>query len=739
MFIMRRILFFVLLMLLSVSAQEKVTIEKLFRGEFSGEFFKSVSWTETGHTYYKIEDGTDGSQIFKVDISTGDKTLLAETKDFVPEGKNTPLTLNDFKFSKSGKYILIYTNTKRVWRVNSKGDYWVYNTQSKKMKQLGGVDAKPSTLQFAKIDPTEKYAAYVREHNLYLEDIETGSIKALTSDGSRTVINGTFDWVYEEEFGIRDGFRWSPDGSRIAFWRLDASNIKDFLMINNTDSLYSYTIPVQYPKAGEKNSECKVGTVNIKTGKTVWMNVGDDPSNNYIPRMEWAGKSGKLAFQHLNRLQNEMTVFLGDPVTGEVKKLYNEKQNAWIEVVDDWRFVNNDEEMFWISDKSGYAQMYLISLKTGESRNIMNTNHDIMELVRFVEGSGTVYYYASPSNGTQRYLYEASLDGKFEPRRITPEQYEGYNTYSVSSDGLYAYHSHYDINSPASIYFINLPAHKTIRTEVTNETLKTKLKNVGYNYELFTVKTPGGVEVDGWCVKPSDFDPLKKYPVLFYVYNEPASQTVLDKYDGFMGLFHKIIADKGYIVMSVDGRGTPAPKGREWRKSIYQKIGVISTEDQAGALQTLLNERPYMDATKVGVWGWSGGGSMTLNMMFRHPKSYHFGISVAPVTDLRFYDTIYEERYMGLPQDSPEAYKECSPVTYAANLEGDLFLIHGTGDDNVHFQNAEYLVNKLVAAGKQFRYMPYPNRSHGISEGKGTTMHLFNSMLNFFDEQLLKK
>ncbi|MBK7868834.1 MAG: DPP IV N-terminal domain-containing protein [Ignavibacteriales bacterium] len=312
-------------------------------------------------------------------------------------------------------------------------------------------------MQFAKIDPTEKYAAYVREHNLYLEEIETGVIKALTTDGSKTIINGTFDWVYEEEFGIRDGFRWSPDGGKIAFWRLDAKNIKEFLMINNTDSLYSYTIPVQYPKAGEQNSECKVGTVDIKTGNTVWMKTGDDPTNNYIPRMEWAGKTGKLAFQHLNRLQNEMTVFLGDPTTGEVKKLYNEKQNAWIEVVDDWRFINNDEDLFWISDKSGYAQMYLISLKTGEARNIMNTNHDIMELVRFVESSGTVYYYASPNSGTQKYLFEASLNGKFEPRRITPSQFTGYNTYSISGDGLYAYHFHYNINSPASVYFVELP------------------------------------------------------------------------------------------------------------------------------------------------------------------------------------------------------------------------------------------------------------------------------------------
>lgn len=739
MYLSRKLLIFVILFSFLAVPQKKITTEQVFRGEFSGEYFTPVKWTETGHTYYKIEDTEGGSFIYKIDVNTGDKTLIVAINDLVPEGQSNPLKLNEYKLTPSGKWMLIYTNTKRVWRVNSRGDYWIYNTETKKLRKLGGDEAKPSTLQFAKIDPTEKYVAFVRENNLYLENLETGKIKALTTDGSRTIINGTFDWVYEEEFSIRDGFRWSPDGKMIAFWQLDATGVKDFLMINNTDSLYSFTIPVQYPKAGETNSACKVGTVDISSGEIVWMKTGDDPRNNYIPRMEWAGKTGKLAFQHLNRLQNSMTIFLADPHSGEAKKLYNEEQNAWIEVVDDWRFLNDDQDLFWISDKEGFNQLYLVSLKDGSLKNLTGNKYDVIKIVRFVAETGVVYFYASPENATQKYLYMVEIGKNSLPKRVTPDEFKGTNEYSISTDGKYAYHTYDNINSPSRISLISLPDHKVIKTEITNEKLTEKLKDAGYNYEIFTVKTPQGVSVDGWCVKPFDFDQSKKYPVLFYVYNEPASTTVSDSYDGFMGLFHRALADKGFIVMSVDGRGTPAPKGREWRKSIYQKIGVVSSEDQAGALTTLLNERPYMDATKVGIWGWSGGGSMTLNMLFRYPKLYHFGVSVAPVTDLRFYDTIYEERYMGLPQKSPEAYKECSPATYAGNLEGRLFLIHGTGDDNVHFQNAEYLVNKLVAAGKQFRYMAYPNRSHGISEGKGTTMHLFKSIELFLNEELNHK
>ncbi|KAB2908669.1 MAG: S9 family peptidase [Ignavibacteriales bacterium] len=731
-------LFFVLITFVVVP-QKKITLDKVFSGEFSGQYFRPVKWTESGHTYYKIEDDVDGSVIYKIDVKSGEKEELVKINDLVPEGKKSPLNLSEYKFSPSGTWMLIYTNTKRVWRVNSKGDYWIYNIKSKKLRKLGGDEAAPSTLQFAKIDPTEKFVAYVRENNLYLENLENGDIKPLTKDGSRTIINGTFDWVYEEEFGIRDGFRWSPDGKMIAFWQLDAEGVKDFLMIDNTDSLYSYTIPVQYPKAGETNSACKVGTVDISTGEIVWMNVGDDTRNNYIPRMEWAGESGKLAFQHLNRLQNEMTVYLADPHAGKPVKLYSEKRNEWIDVVNDWMFLKNNRDLFWVSEKEGYRQLYTIDINTGEMKNIINQPFDVIQVAKIDEDNSVVYFYASPENATQKYLYEARLDGSAEPIRITPEKFDGTNSYSISADGLFAYHTVTSINSPPKVALIELPSHNLVKQETTNQQLQEKLWGYGYLYELFTIKTTGGVDVDGWMVKPSGFDPDKKYPVLFYVYNEPASTTVNDRYDGFMGLFHKAIADMGFVVISVDGRGTPAPKGTEWRKSIYQKIGVISSEDQAKALVALLKEYPFLDDTKVGIWGWSGGGSMTLNMLFRYPELYKFGISVAPVTDLRFYDSIYEERYMGLPQQHAEAYKECSPVTYAGNLKGRLFLIHGTGDDNVHFQNSEVLVNKLVAAGKQFRFMAYPNRSHGISEGEGTSLHLFNSIINFLQEELDRK
>lgn len=737
-------LVFILIYVHPCSAQTEdksvLTVNRIFNSnDFSGERFGPARFIEEGKYYTTLESSKEahgGRDIVKYETETGKREIMVLAKLLIPEGETKPLSIGNYIWSPKNDMLMIFTNTVRVWRQNTKGDYYVLNLKTEKLHKLGG-DAKPSTLMFAKFSPDQKQVGYVRENNAYVENLSDGKITQLTFDGSTTIINGTFDWVYEEELDLRDGFRWSPDSKKIAYWQLDASGIGVFYMINNTDSVYSKLIPVQYPKVGTTNSASKVGVVNATGGETVWMKIPDDPRENYIARMDWAANSDEIVIQHLNRKQNQNEVMLGNVKNGEVKTIFTETDDAWIDINDDLNWLNNGKEFTWVSERDGWRHIYLISRDGKNTKLLTPGKYDVIDVQSVNEKDGWVYFMASPDNAAQRYLYRVSLNGNGKLERITPKEFSGSSSYQISGGANYAIHSFSSSNSVPISNLISLPNHKVIKKLIENKKLAETINALKKSpIEFFKVDIGDGVMLDGWMIKPADFDHSKKYPVLFNVYTEPAGQTVVDRWGGGGYLWNLMLAQKGYIIMSIDNRGTPAPRGREWRKSIYKKIGILNSEDQAAGVKALLKKYSFMDADRIGVWGWSGGGSATLNAMFRYPDLYKTGMAVAAVGHEKLYDTIYQERYMGLISENPEVYDEGSPVTYAKNLKGNLLIVHGTGDDNVHYQGAELVINELIKHNKHFTMMAYPNRSHGIYEGEGTTLHLYNLLTKYLHDNL---
>jgi len=733
----------------TVSAQDSLTLDRIFNSpEFASEQLGRVRWLEQEAAYAKLEADSaspGGQELVRYDAASGKREIWIPAARLIPQGDSVPLTVEEYTVSPDKRRLLIFTNSARVWRENTRGDFWSLDLSTWRLRKLGGAQAKPSTLMFAKFSPNGDRVAYVRENNLYVEDLDDNRITQLTRDGSRKTINGTFDWVYEEELNLRDGFRWSPDGARIAYWQLDASGVRDFLLINNTDSLYSFTIPVQYPKAGTTNSAARVGVVSASGGNTVWLAVPGDPRNNYIARLDWAGSSAEVVLQQLNRLQNTLAVMLGDARSGQVRTVLTERDSAWVDVGNDLRWLDGGKSFTWVSERDGYRHLYLISRDGKQQRLLTPGSFDLHNPASafgepFVVGQdsvrGWIYYTASPENATQLYLFRSRIDGKGRPERVTPRNQPGYHRYFISSDGGWAIHNYSSFGTPPIVDLVRLPEHKVIRTLMDNRKLREALARLSRGKADFVKVAAGsGLQLDGWIMKPAGFDSTRRYPVFFEVYGEPAAQTVRDQWNGAGYLWDLMLTQKGYVVASVDNRGTPAPRGRAFRKVIYQKVGVVNVADQAAALRTM-RTWPWVDSTRIGVWGWSGGGSMTLHLMFQHPELYQTGMAVAPEADVRMYDTIYQERYLGLPQQSPEAYRDASAVTYADKLRGNLLVVHGQGDDNVHYQATERLINALVAAKRPFTMMEYPNRSHCICEGDGTTLHLFSLLTRYLEQNL---
>lgn len=736
------ILFFLYLLPLSAQEVDKslLTIDRIFESDdFSADRFGPARFIEDGEYYTTLEASKDfpGSrEIIKYETETNTREVLVPAKLLIPEGGTKPLGISNYIWSPDKTKLLIFTNTKRVWRINTRGDYYALDLETEKLVKLGK-DAKPSTLMFAKFSPDNKKIGYVSEHNVYVEDLSSGKITQLTFDGSTTIINGTFDWVYEEELGCRDGFRWSPDSKSIAYWQLDASGVNNFNLINYTDSIYSKVTPIQYPKVGTTNSSCKVGVVSADGGETIWMKVPGDPRNNYIARMDWAENPDEIVLQHLNRKQNKLEIILGNAKAGEVKTILTETDDAWVDVTNDMKWLYEGKEFLWTSERDGWNHIYMISRDGKDIKLLTPGEFDVISISSVDEKDGWIYYMASPKDPAQRYLIRVKLDGSGKIEQVTPENQKGTHRYQISDGANYAIHTFSSIDNPPVTELIKLPSHQVVRTLIENQKLKESVEAIKrLPTKFFKIDIGDGVTLDGWITKPFNFDSSKKYPVLFYVYGEPASQTVLDTWDGAQYLWHEMLAQQGYLIISVDNRGTPAPRGREWRKSIYEKNGILNSSDQAKAAEALIKKYNFIDPERIAVWGWSGGGSMTLNLLFRYPKIYKTGMAVAPVGDERLYDTIYQERYMGLLPENDSIYVQCSPVTFAKQLEGNLLIVHGTGDDNVHYQNTEVVINELIKHNRHFTMMGYPNRTHGIYEGENTTRHLFTLLTRYLNENM---
>ncbi|NIJ50965.1 S9 family peptidase [Dyadobacter arcticus] len=702
----------------------------LFFTFFSVRLFAQIpnnfQWLPDGSGYRDVVE----NEIVEVALPANQPNVLISKAQLTPSG-GSPLSIRSYTLSKAGDKALIYTNTKKVWRLDTRGDYWVFDLTSKTLQKLGK-GLPESSLMFGKFSPDGKNVGYVSKHNLYVEDLQTGEVKSLTKDGTDRIINGTFDWVYEEEFRCRDGFRWSDDSKFIAYWQLDARKIRNFLMINTTDSIYAYTVPVEYPKVGETPSPYKIGVVDIANAQTKWMNIPGDPQNTYVPRMEWSGMPSELVIQQLNRKQNESTLFYINTTDGSAKPFYTEKDAAWIDIKSrwggdpsGWDWVNNGKEFLWVSEKDGWRHTYRVSRDGKKETLVTIGNFDMISPVRIDEKNNAYYFMASPDNATQNYLYKISLNGKGKAVRVTPADQQGSHIYDISPEAKFGKHRFSNAKTATLTEWVSFPNHISIDPNNSIAQSASKINSVKLDIEFFKVKTAEGVEVDAWLVKPTNFDASKKYPIVFTVYGEPAGTTIKDTYGtGTNKLYSGSMADDGYIYASMDNRGTPSPKGSAWRKAIHKNIGVINIRDLDGAAAEIFKKYSFIDTSRVAVHGWSGGGSSTLNLLFQYPQHFKTGIAVAAVANQLTYDNIYQERYMGLPQENREDFVKGSPITYAKNLRGNLLYIHGTGDDNVHYQNAEMLINELIKANKVFQVMPYPNRSHGINEGTGTAQHM---------------
>ncbi len=701
-----------------------------------------INWTADGNAYTKVKDGN----IIQVDPVTEEETVVVSKTKLIDPTTNKALLPQSYEFNSNYTTVLIFTNTVKVWRYNTMGDYWLYDIIADRLTKMG--NKLPSqSLMFAKFSPDGKKVAYVSEHNIYAEDISSGDITKLTKDGTRKLINGTFDWAYEEEFGCRDGFRWSPEGNAIAFWQVDATKIKDYYMLNTTDSNYSQVIPVEYPKVGESPSAVKIGVVNVSNKRIKWMNIEGDPQQNYLPRMEWSGKN-ELVVQQLNRKQQESKLMYCNTSDGSTTTFWAENSSAWVDLnADDprgWNWINNGKEFIWISEKDGWRHIYKIS-RDGQSEVALTTGpYDIEEIKCIDEENNLIYFTASPYNATQLYLYKLNIEKPsllnkiFNGKNITKEEFDavyangrdGTHGYQISPTGKFAYHTYSSHNTAPVKEWLRLPQNVPVNPAKSIEALAKIDSTV--DVEFVKIQTDDQITLNAWINKPKNFDSTKKYPVVFYVYGEPAASTVRDAYGAQNNFLYKgdIRAD-GYVQVTIDNRGSPVLKSAAWRKSIYRKIGNVNITDMAKGFTKLLETKPYMDKERTAVWGWSGGGSSTLHLLFRYPELFQTGIAIAAVANQLFYDNIYQERYMGLPQENREDFINGSPITYAKNLKGNLLYIHGTGDDNVHFSNAELLVNELIKYNKQFQYMPYPNRSHSISEGAGTFEHLSTLLTNY--------
>ncbi len=714
-----------------------LSIDRIYNSsEFNADRQRPIFWINGGNAFVTIERSEDGDdQLVKYLSSSNEKSIYLSSEKITPENQDSALRIENFSLSPDETQLLIFTNSSRVWRSNTKGDYWVYDFETGKLRQLGH-DFPSSSLMFAKFSNDNASVAYVQDFDIYAENFETGEVKRLTFDGNGKIINGTFDWVYEEEFGMRDGFTWSPNGSEIAFWQLDASEIGTFYMINNTDSVYSKPIPLQYPKVGFNPSSAKVGVVNMNSGKINLIPVPGDPVQHYLPAVQWINED-MLLIQQLNRKQNQLSVFTYQPSSKEIKKIYTETEKTWIDLRypdissnqwgnNNFLLTDNNTSFLRMTETDGWRHIYKVNIKNGEKTLLTPGNYDVATYYTIKDEH--IYFSASPQDPAQRYLYSVTLDGSGNLQRLTPESFDGVNTYNISPNGKFAIHSHTNTETPRASALVDLPNHQKIKDLASNIELQEKLNSLKLpNVEFFQVNTSEGIEVEGRLIKPADFDPSKKYPVLFHVYGEPWGQMATDTW---IGLFNIFMTQQGFVVINLDNRGTPSLKGSEWRKSIYRKVGIVNTDDQALAASEVL-KWDFIDNKRVSVWGWSGGGSMTLNLMFKYPEIYGTGVAVASVANQLLYNNIYQERYMGLPEENLEDFIEGSPATHAGNLEGNLLIIHGTGDDNVHYQNMDYLVNELIKQNKQFEMMSYPNRSHGIYEGSNTQRHLYTLITNY--------
>lgn len=707
-----------------------------------------LSWNKDGNSYTQAENNS----IVQITLPAFTKTTLVTAEQLAPLGLPSRDQAEGaggrggrgggrgfgggelrYQLSEDQQKVLLFTNAKRLYH-NTFYSCQVFDRKTSQLTQIGK-GLPPSSLLNAKLSPDGSKVGYVYDNNIYTQDLTSGTTTRLTTNGSDKMLNGWFDYAYSEELYCIDGFRWSPDSKQIAYWQMDLSKVGIFYMINNTDSIYPKIIAIPFSKVGEPIAQARIGVITVASKAIKMMNIDGDPSSHYIDRMEWTPDGKNIILQQLNRAQNNSKLILCDPASGSSKEIYNETDEAWIDIKPfwsrggaiGWDWIEGGKAFIWASEKDGWRHLYRIGLD-GKETLLTTGQYDVTSINGWDEKKGILYFGASPDNATQRYLYRTSLTKPGAATRVSPADQPGTHNYNFSPNGQWAQHSFSShLIQPASEW-LSMPDNKPIGAEGGIAGRLTP-NPAGAHTTFFQLTTADGIKMDGWVVKPANFDSTKKYPVIFYTYSEPAGASVSDAAGaGGRGGFFNV--DDGYIFVSVEGRGTPVPKGRAWRKAIYKSVGWINVNDQAAAAREVL-KWPFIDPTRVAVFGSSGGGSTTQNLLFRYPDIYKVGLASAGVPNQLIYNTIYEERFMGVLPENRDVYLKCNPLTYAKNLQGHLLIMHGTGDHNVNYQGEEMLLNELIKYNKIFTFMPYPNRTHGITEGEGTVRHKTTIMADF--------
>lgn len=712
-------------------AQEKrlPTLEDLFKqNTFQVNSVYGINWMSNGQYYTSLRPSLKGPAyaVVKYEITTGQAVdTLVDGNNLTVSGQ--PLLFTEYSLSAGENKILLATDVEPIYRRSSKAKFYVYNLNNQTINEL-----HEQKVSYATFSPDGSRVAYVMDNNLYYKNLADNKEVAVTTDGRfNEIIYGSTDWVYEEEFTFAKAFFWSPDSKKIAFYKFNETDVKEFNMQIWGD-LYPQDYRFKYPKAGEENSEVDILVYHLPENKTVQMQLGEE-RDIYIPRVYWTNSSDLLSIIRMNRLQNTLEILHGNVNSGKTEVILKEVSDTYVDIDynDNLTYLENNKGFIRTSEQSGYKHVYLYKMNGELVRQITEGSFDVDELVGYDEKRNLIYFISTEESPLERQFYRINLKGK-EKEKLS--EHEGVVEINMNPNFTYYIQYHSSATEPLTVTLHKAPEGTLIKVLEDNSRLRETLENVNLNTkEFFTIKTEDTLQLNAYMIKPADFDPTKEYPVLMYVYGGPGSQTVMNNFSAQREIWHSYLADLGYLVVSVDNRGTGA-RGRKFKHITYGQLGKYEVEDLITTAK-FLAKQPYVDGDRIGIWGWSYGGYMASLAMFIGNEVFKAGIAIAPVTNWRFYDTIYTERYLKRPQENPEGYDAYSPITHAEKLKGAFLLVHGTGDDNVHFQNAIELQNALIEAGKQFESFYYPNRNHGIYGGN-TRYHLFEMMTSFIKENL---
>ena len=696
---------------------KKITLEDIWGATFSTNRMNALN-SMNGDYYSLLNNDENG-------YSTVDKysyTSLEKVATIV-DGKTLQNVQNfeSYSFNNDESQLILGKDIQKVYRRSTKGTYYAFSVGSKKVRFIG------ENIQEPTFSPDSKKVAYAKNNNLFMLDLTTNLTTQVTKDGKYNhIINGTTDWVYEEEFGFVRAFEWSNDSKFIAFLRFNESKVREFSMGVTGDGLYPSQHVFKYPKAGEDNAKVSLHMYSLTTKNTKKINLG---VYEYIPRIKWSTKEGVLIATTLNRHQNDLKLHKVNAVRSSAMLLFNEKDAAYVSVKDDLTFLD-DNSFIWTSEKDGFNHIYHYSFNGKLINQITKGNWEVTKYYGFNKEKKTIYYQSVENGSINRGVYSIGLDGT--NKKLLSNNI-GTNTAAFSRNLNYFINTHSSSETPPkfSLYSAEGEMIKVIKD---NAPLQEKLTDYKMSQKEFSTIKINGNDLNMWMIKPVDFDAQKEYPLLMFQYSGPGSQQVANRWNGTNDYWHQLLAQKGMIIVCVDGRGTGL-KGRDFKKVTQKELGKFEVEDQIAAAKKLA-ERSYIDKNNIGIWGWSYGGFMSTNCLLKGNDIFTTAIAVAPVTSWRFYDTVYTERYMQTPQENASGYDDNSPINYADKLEGNYLLVHGTGDDNVHAQNSMRMINALVAANKPFDIAMYPDRAHGIRKGKNTRLHLYKKMTAFIQTNL---